>query len=164
MNLMKVGSGEMSFAVHPLADIARAAYDEVAGLIRAKGQQFELSLPEESITARVDAHKLTMALTNLLNNAMRFTPEEGHIGLALIRRGAEGWFRVDDTGLGIPGDELERIFDEFYQVENHMTRRHQGMGLGLSIVRAIAEAHGGRVWAESPGRDQGSAFTIAVPM
>jgi signal transduction histidine kinase len=71
---------------------------------------------------------------------------------------------VDDTGLGIPEEELERIFDEFYQVENHMTRRHQGMGLGLSIVKAIAEAHGGRVWAESAGRDKGSAFTIAVPV
>jgi signal transduction histidine kinase len=164
MNLMKVGSGEMSFAVHPLAEIARAAYDEVAGLIRAKGQRFELSLPQESITARVDAQKLTMALTNLLNNAMRFTPEEGRIELALTRKGSEGWFRVDDTGLGIPQDELERIFDEFYQVENHMTRRHQGMGLGLSIVKAIAEAHGGRVWAESAGRDKGSAFTIAVPV
>jgi signal transduction histidine kinase len=164
MNLMKVGSGEMNFETHSLGDIARAAYDEVAGLIRAKGQEFELSLPEESIMGHVDAHKLTMALTNLLNNAMRFTPEEGHIGLALTRKGSEGWFRVNDSGLGIPQDELERIFDEFYQVENHMTRRHQGMGLGLSIVKAIAEGHGGRVWAESAGRDKGSVFTIAVPV
>jgi signal transduction histidine kinase len=105
-----------------------------------------------------------MALTNLLNNAMRFTQEEGHIGLALSRRGSEGWFRVGDDGVGIPADEIERIFDEFYQVENHLTRRHQGLGLGLSIVKAIAEAHGGRVWAESAGRDQGSVFTIAVPL
>ena len=164
MNLMKVGSGEMALQLHPLNDIAKAAYDEVAGLIRAKRQRFELDLPHESISARVDAHKLTMALTNLLNNAMRFTPEEGHIGLALSRRGSEGWFRVGDDGAGIPVDEIERIFDEFYQVENHMTRRHQGLGLGLSIVRAIAEAHGGRVWAESAGRDQGSVFTIAVPL
>ena len=164
MNLMKVGSGELVFQIHPLSDIAKAAYDEVAGLIRAKGQRFELDLPHESISASVDAHKLTMALTNLLNNAMRFTPEEGHIGLALSRRGSEGWFRVGDDGVGIPADEIERIFDEFYQVENHLTRRHQGLGLGLSIVKAIAEAHGGRVWAESPGRDQGSVFTIALPL
>jgi signal transduction histidine kinase len=154
----------LAFQIHPLSDIAKTAYDEVAGLIRAKGQRFELDLPHESISARVDAHKLTMALTNLLNNAMRFTPEEGHIGLALSRRGSEGWFRVGDDGVGIAADEIERIFDEFYQVENHLTRRHQGLGLGLSIVKAIADAHGGRVWAESPGRDQGSVFTIALPL
>src|SRR3990172_2543741 len=164
MNLMKVGSGELVFQIHPLSDIAKAAYDEVAGLIRAKGQRFELDLPHESISASVDAHKLTMALTNLLNNAMRFTPEEGHIGLALSRRGSEGWFRVGDDGVGIPADEIERIFDEFYQVENHLTRRHQGLGLGLSIVKAIAEAHGGRVWAESAGRAQGSDFTLPLPL
>lgn len=164
MNLMKIGSGEMNFEVHPLGDIAKAAYDEVAGLIHAKGQSFKIEIPEESVSARVDASKLTMALTNLLNNAMRFTPEEGHIVLALSRRGSEGWFRVRDSGVGIPEDEIERIFDEFYQVEDHMTRRHQGLGLGLSIVRAIGEAHGGRVWAESAGRDQGSIFTIAVPL
>ncbi|HEX9680520.1 MAG TPA: ATP-binding protein, partial [Anaerolineales bacterium] len=80
------------------------------------------------------------------------------------RHGAEGWIRVRDDGVGIPADQLERIFDRFYQVENHMTRRHQGMGLGLAIVRAIAQAHGGRVWAESEGRDLGSTFTVAVPL
>jgi len=164
MNLMKIGSGEMAFELHPLGDIAKAASEEVAGLIRAKGQHFELDLPQESISARVDAHKLTMALTNLLNNAMRFTPEEGRIALTLTRRGSEGWFRVGDSGVGIPEGELERIFDEFYQVENHMTRRHQGLGLGLSIVKAIAEANGGRVWADSAGPGEGSVFTIAVPL
>jgi len=69
---------------------------------------------------------------------------------------------VADTGIGIPSQELERVFDRFYQVEDHMTRRHGGMGLGLSIVRGLAELHGGRVWAESvPGR--GSRFVVVLP-
>jgi signal transduction histidine kinase len=71
---------------------------------------------------------------------------------------------VGDNGVGLPADQLERIFDQFYQVEHHMTRRHEGMGLGLSIVRAVVRAHSGRVWAESAGRDQGATFTIAVPL
>ena len=107
---------------------------------------------------------MTRALINLLNNAMRFTPAKGKIELILEKHGAEGWLRVVDTGIGIPEDQVTKIFDQFYQVEDHMTRRHQGMGLGLSIVQAIAEAHEGRVWAESPGPDKGTTLTIALPL
>jgi signal transduction histidine kinase len=71
---------------------------------------------------------------------------------------------VVDTGVGLPEDQVNKIFNQFYQVENHMTRHHQGMGLGLSIVQAIAEAHDGRVWVESPGTDKGATFTIALPL
>jgi signal transduction histidine kinase len=72
--------------------------------------------------------------------------------------------RVRDSGSGIPQADLERIFDQFYQVEDHMTRRHGGMGLGLAIVRAIAKGHGGRVWAESNGEGQGATMTVALPI
>jgi signal transduction histidine kinase len=95
---------------------------------------------------------------------MRFTPAGGSIDLGLERHGAEAWLRVRDSGVGIPADQLERVFDQFYQVEDHMTRRHEGIGLGLAIVRAIAQAHGGRAWAESQGVGQGSTFTIALPL
>jgi signal transduction histidine kinase len=107
---------------------------------------------------------MTMALTNLLNNAMRFTPGGGAIELGLERHGHEAWMRVRDNGVGLPAEQLEKVFDQFYQVEHHMTRRHEGMGLGLSIVRAVVRAHNGRVWAESPGVDQGATFTIALPL
>ena len=69
-----------------------------------------------------------------------------------------------DTGAGLAPDQLEKVFDQFYQVEDHMTRRHEGMGLGLSIVRAVVRGHNGRVWAESPGMNQGATFTIALPL
>ncbi len=164
MGLLQTGSGEVVLVLQPLQPIAQAAHDEVAEMVRAKGQTCSLQLAGESLLAMVDASKLSMALRNLLNNSVRFTPAGGHIWLGLERRGPEAWLRVRDDGLGIPPGEIEKIFEQFYQVEDHMTRHHGGMGLGLSIVRAIARAHGGRAWAESDGPDSGSAFTIAFPL
>src|SRR3990170_1124145 len=158
MNMLRIGTAEMAMSVQPLTPLAEAASDELAMLIQAKGQSLSRHLPPEPLRAMADGPKLTMALTNLLNNAMRFTPSGGTIALDLERHGSEAWLRVRDTGVGIPADQLERVFDQFYQVENHMTRRHEGMGLGLAIVRAIARAHGGRAWAESPGADRGATF------
>ena len=164
MNMMRVGSAELAVSQQALQPILEAAYEEMRPLIEAKGQQVSRHVAPEQLLANVDAPKMTMALTNLLNNAMRFTPGGGRIELGLERHGAEAWLRVGDNGGGLPGDQLERIFDQFYQVEHHMPRRHEGMGLGLSIVRAVVRAHSGRVWAESAGRDQGATFTIAVPL
>ncbi|MFP3854025.1 MAG: sensor histidine kinase, partial [Anaerolineales bacterium] len=164
LNLLRVGSAEMNFEVQPLQSVARAAHEEVRETIQAKGQDLRIDLCDETIMANVDGPKLSMALTNLLNNALRFTPSNGHIELRLIKEGGEAWFQVADTGMGIAPEEISRIFQPFYQVEDHMARRHEGMGLGLAIVRGVADAHGGRAWAESPGSGQGTTFTIALPI
>ena len=164
INAMKVGSRELALEIQSLQVPIRTAQAEVADLIQAKGQRLMVELIGEPLKARIDAAKLSMALSNLLNNAMGFTPPKGEIRLKLERHGSEGWIRVTDSGIGIPAGELDRIFDQFYQVEDHMVRKHQGMGLGLSIVKAIAEAHGGRVWAESAGPEQGATFTIALTL
>jgi signal transduction histidine kinase len=164
MNMLRVGSGEVVPASQPLRPLVEAACDEMGPLIEAKGQQLVRRLLPDEMRAEVDGSKLTMALTNLLNNAMRFTPGGGRIEVSLERHPGEAWIRVSDTGVGLPADQLERIFDQFYQVENHMTRRHEGMGLGLAIVQAVVRAHNGRVWAESPGLEQGAAFTVALPL
>ncbi len=164
LNLLQIGSAEMNFEKQPLQSVMRAAHEEVRETIQAKGQELQVDLWDETLMTRVDGPKLSMALTNLLNNAMRFTPAEGHIKLRLRRHGDEAWFQVEDDGLGIRDGELERIFQPFYQVERHLTRRHEGMGLGLAIVRGVAEAHEGRAWADSDGEDEGATFTIAIPI
>ena len=164
LNLLRIGSSEMNFELQPLQSVVRAAAEEVRGTIQAKGQHLYVDLTEEPMELRVDGPKLSMAITNLLNNAMRFTPSGGDIRLSLGRHGEEAWFRVRDTGMGIPEDELERIFHAFYQVEDHLRRRHEGMGLGLAIVRGVASAHQGRAWAESEGTGKGATFTVALPM
>lgn len=164
INSMKVGSKELALELRPLQEPIQRAQKELNDLIQAKDQRLQLTLPKEPLRARIDAPKIAMAVTNMLNNAMHFTPPGGTIRIGLERHGSEGWIRVADSGIGIPKDQLSRIFDQFYQVEDHMTRRHQGMGLGLSIVQAVVQAHGGRVWAESAGPDQGAIFTIALAL
>ncbi|MFN8530441.1 MAG: HAMP domain-containing sensor histidine kinase [Anaerolineae bacterium] len=143
-----------------LSDLLR----EPAILGEAKGHRFSLiTLP--NIYVRIDRVRMGMALTNLLNNAVRFTNTGGQITLrAELHSPREVWVTVTDNGIGIPRDQLERIFEKFYQVEDHMTRTVGGLGIGLSIARALVEAHGCRVWASSPGIGMGSTFTITMPV
>ena len=164
LTMLRIGEGALEMERQPLAPIVQQAFDEVSGLIQAKGQSLMLGLPEENLEAVIDAEKMRQSLTNLLNNAIRFTPTSGRIWLTLERHGAEAWLRVGDNGIGIPRDQLEAVFGQFYQVESHLTRKHEGMGLGLAIVKAVAEAHGGRVWAESDGLGLGAMFSIALPL
>jgi len=109
-----------------------------------------------------DREKVRVILDNLIANAIKFTPSGGRVRVAL--RGQDDGIEVEviDTGVGIPPEELELIFDRFYQVEDPLTRRHGGMGLGLTIVKGLVDLHGGTVSVESvPGR--GSRFVIVLP-
>ncbi|NWG15885.1 MAG: GAF domain-containing sensor histidine kinase [Chloroflexi bacterium] len=157
-------AGELKRARVPLAELIEEAVLDVNDMAEAKGHKLDVALPEARITVEVDRIRLAMALTNLLNNAVRFTPENGHIQVRTEERPDEVWVLVSDSGIGLEADQLERVFERFYQVEDSMTRHHGGMGIGLSIVRALAEAHGGRVWASSPGLGRGATFTLALPL
>jgi signal transduction histidine kinase len=106
MNMLRVGSAEITPTRQALQPIVDGAGEEMRMLIEAKGQRLRRHVAGEGLEAYVDAAKLTMALTNLLNNAMRFTPGGGTIDLGLERRGTEAWVRVRDTGPGIPADQL----------------------------------------------------------
>lgn len=131
----------------------------------ARGHRLEVIHSPEDLLLYVDPVRITMALTNVLNNAIRFTPNGGHIVVEASRHSKdEAWITVTDDGIGLHHSHLERIFDEFYQLEDHMTRRHGGLGIGLSIARALVAANGGRIWASSDGLGQGATFTLALPL
>ena len=164
LNMLQAGSANLVLSKRPLQPIVQLVYEEALELVEAREQTIKLKLPTETLEAMVDEQKITMALINLLNNAIRFTPKERELRLTLEQHGHEAWLRVHDDGIGLVPDELETVFDSFYQVEDHLTRQHDGLGLGLPIVKAIAESHGGRVWVESEGPDQGATFTIAMPL
>ncbi|MBC7875957.1 MAG: GAF domain-containing protein [Anaerolineales bacterium] len=109
-----------------------------------------------------DASKIAIALSNLVKNSITFTNEGGHI---IIRGELQSDFvkvSVEDNGIGIPTKDLSHVFDRFYQVESHLTRKHGGMGLGLSVAKAMIEIHGGRIWVEST-EGLGSKFTFLLP-
>jgi signal transduction histidine kinase len=110
-----------------------------------------------------DGSKIAIVLSNLVKNALTFTNHGGHV---TICGGLESDFVkvvVKDDGVGIPANELPYIFERFYQVESHLTRKHGGMGLGLSVAKVMIEMHGGRIWAESI-EDKGSTFTFLLPL
>jgi signal transduction histidine kinase len=111
-----------------------------------------------------------IALMNLVENAIKFTPDGGRIRLRVGEEDASVHIAVEDSGIGIEKEELERIFDKFYTSRDplHHTSgtyqfRARGSGLGLSIAKGYVEAHGGRIWAESEGAGKGSAFHVVLP-
>jgi signal transduction histidine kinase len=110
-----------------------------------------------------DREKIDVALSNLVHNAITFTDPGGQIGIKA--EGATGYVKVFvvDSGIGIPEDEIERVFDRFYQVESHLTRKHGGMGLGLSIAKSMVEMHNGQIWCESKV-GTGSLFCFMLPI
>ncbi|HEY5999733.1 MAG TPA: ATP-binding protein [bacterium] len=144
------------------AALLRELAAEFAEETRRRGLRLELHLPEAPPTVPCDADKMRQVFTNLLANAIKFSPDGGRIDLELEVRADEIVYCCRDTGIGIPATEVEKVFEKFYQVDSTATRRFGGAGLGLSIVREIMLLHGGRAWAESsPGH--GSTFFVSLP-
>lgn len=136
---------------------------EFTELARAKHQIVRLELPDDPLKIDADQQKVYLVLANLLSNAIKFTPNEGRVQVSAQQKAEEIWINVMDTGVGIPQRDCDRIFDRFYQVEHTLTRRHEGMGLGLSIAKTMVELHGGRIWVESVV-GKGSRFTVVLPV
>ena len=148
-----------------VADLLQDVQYDILSL--AEGNQLSVTVQpaEAGLMVLADRAKVNMALTNILNNAVNFTPAGGTITIGTaVRNKDEVWISVRDSGIGLEKDQLDQIFEEFYQVEDHMIRKVGGLGIGLCISKAIAEAHGGRIWADSPGLKQGATFTLALPL
>lgn len=163
MNLIYTGKRDIRPEPTILQDIVHLAYDEVAATAEAKNDHLVLILPDQPVMVNAD-QKMKLVINNILNNAVRFTPVPGDIQVSLTTTESEALIEVRDDGIGIPPDKLTRIFDQFYQVEDHMTRRYGGLGLGLAIAKVIVELHGGRIWAESEGIGKGTKFSVALPL
>lgn len=133
-------------------------------MINASHHDFKVILPQSEPIVNVDTKRLSMAVNNIVNNAVAFTPPGGAITIKAETNDNDVIISVIDTGVGLEKDQLERIFKEFYQVEDYMTRHHGGLGIGLSITRAIIVAHGGRIWAESDGKGKGTRFSFTLPI
>ncbi|MDP6510195.1 MAG: ATP-binding protein, partial [Dehalococcoidia bacterium] len=113
--------------------------------------------------AWADAERVRRVITNLVHNAIKFTPTGGKVTVTAVPEGGEVTVRVTDTGVGIPDEDLTRVFERFYKVDK--SRSGEGTGLGLAIAKHVVQAHGGRIWAESQvGKGSTFSFTLPRPM
>jgi CheY-like chemotaxis protein/nitrogen-specific signal transduction histidine kinase len=147
-----------------VATIIAYAVETSRPIIDAHRHRLSIALPPEPILVDADALRIAQVLSNLLNNAAKYTEEGGHIRLAVQAEGEEVTFRVRDNGIGIASDMLSSIFDLFTQVDHSLDRSNGGLGLGLTVVRSLVEMHGGSVQATSEGLGKGSEFTVALPL
>ena len=163
MNLLQMGDAKLAMYPISIQKPLLAACEEIATTAEIKNQKLEPELPREPLMVQGDLVKLELLFANLLNNAIRFTPDGGQIRIRARLCEKEVWVEIQDNGIGIPPEELENIFKEFYQVEDHLRRRHGGMGLGLAIARGIVRLHNGRIWAESQGENKGTTINVVLP-
>lgn len=166
LDMARVDSGkiELKKGLVDLKTVAAGAVEASLPLIDAAHHALEVCIPDEPLPLDADATRLTQVLTNLLGNAAKYTPNGGRIRLAARRDGGEVAISVCDTGIGIPEDALDSIFDMFSQVERSMGRSQGGLGIGLSLVSRLVQMHGGTVSAASPGEGKGSTFTVRLPL
>jgi signal transduction histidine kinase len=151
----------------------RPAALELGALVRAVAvrdgeqappeQPLLLDLPPGACWVNADADRLEQVLTNLLDNARKYSPAGGAIHLELQPDGEGVVLRVRDAGIGLPPGSAETIFTPFGRAANALTRQLPGLGLGLYLCREIITQHGGRIWADSPGEDQGTTVSIWLP-
>jgi signal transduction histidine kinase/ActR/RegA family two-component response regulator len=153
-----------------LADIVARAVESSGPLIQAHGHQLTVSLPPEALAVEGDAVRLVQVLTNLLNNAAKYTPQGGRIDLLVTAANSQDGepgtaiIRLRDTGMGIRPDMLPRLFEPFTQSERTLARSDGGLGIGLTLVRRLTELHGGSVQAVSEGPGRGSEFIVRLPL
>lgn len=144
-------------------DILNFACDEIKYFAARKNLALVFAFEDDPIYVNVDAEKTTLAIVNLLNNAIRFSPEDSQIVIGAIEQGNQVMAWVQDNGKGIPGDKLQKIFEEFYQLEPPNTRSYGGLGIGLTIAKGLLEVQGGKIWAESEGLGKGATLKVLLP-
>ncbi len=147
-----------------LSSLVRDVVEQLLPLAQAKSQRLELLSTEDSLRVWADLDKVSQILTNLVDNAIKYTPERGSITVQLTQEGAHfAKVSVMDTGEGIPADAIPKLFDPFFRTSRHQKSPIKGLGLGLSIVKDLVELHGGRVSVESQ-EGRGSTFTFTLPL
>ncbi|OGX01341.1 MAG: hypothetical protein A3I73_02205 [Omnitrophica bacterium RIFCSPLOWO2_02_FULL_45_16] len=166
LDLAKIESGKMELALSNFS--LRELLEHSFILIKEKALkhniEFSLDIAEEVGYIRADERKVRQIVFNLLSNAVKFTPDGGKIGIHAKINGFEAEITVWDTGIGISKEDQHKLFGEFVQLEERLTRRYNGTGLGLSLAKKFVELHRGRIWVESESKGKGSSFKFTLPV
>jgi two-component system phosphate regulon sensor histidine kinase PhoR len=165
LKLARIEAGKLEVELFPVGLMELIEGCAETTLLKASRKQItlEIEVPPGLPPVRGDAGLLRDVLQNLLDNAIQYTPEGGHIRVTAEAKGREAVITVSDTGIGIPTSDQERIFERFYRVDAARSREAGGTGLGLSIAKHIVEAHGGRLWVTST-IGEGSKFSFSMPV
>jgi two-component system phosphate regulon sensor histidine kinase PhoR len=161
LELSRIESGQVGFemAAVPLADVVNLPLERLCPLAERADLQISVDLAPDLPPVLADVERMRQVITNLVHNAIKFTPPGGQVAISATAGEGEVVISVSDTGVGIPADDLPRIFERFYKADR--ARSGGGTGLGLAIAKHIVLAHGGRIWADSVMR--GSTFYVALP-
>jgi signal transduction histidine kinase len=164
LDLSKIEAGrmELSLAEYSVQDIVDTVRASLQSLAAEKGLRFVTDVQEDIPLATGDGKRITQCLLNLAGNALKFT-RQGSVEIGVTLEGQTLLYRVKDSGIGIPKDQLENVFAQFRQVDATITREFGGTGLGLSITKKFVEMHGGRIWVESE-LGKGSTFYFSIPV
>ena len=160
---MDTGSKEYNFKEADIVEVVRSTLEAYKFHIRDNGFKIESELPDETIPLKIDKDAISQVLLNLLNNAVKYSEENKYILVKVCRNSNSAWISVTDHGVGIPKEELKKIFDKFYRMSTAKTRETQGTGLGLTLAKHVIEAHGGTIEVESE-IGKGSKFTVSIPL
>jgi len=165
LDVSRVMRGKIQLKREPveLGTAIHHALEEARPLIDRQQQEFSLQLPEQPVWVLADPNRLSQVISNLLNNAAKYTEKQGKISLAVSSSDGHANISIRDTGIGIAPEMLDRIFEPFMQISNSLDRSGGGLGIGLALVRNLVEMHSGSVSAESDGLGKGSNFRVRLP-
>ncbi len=165
LDISKIESGRMELEPRPVpvADLIEASLRLVRQAAQRRGVELHARVEPARLAVEADETRLRQVLCNLLTNALKFTPAGGRVTVRATPEGRGIRVVVEDTGVGIAAGELERVFEDFYQVNQGLHDKPGGTGLGLALCRRLVAMHGGRIWAESAGPNRGSRFLFTLP-
>lgn len=164
LDISRIESGrvEMKLKEHDIASLIDNVHDLLTPQLKEKNIHFVVDIPENIPQVKIDLPQYERVFINLVANAIKFTPQEGTISIKAQSQKGATLFMISDTGIGIPEDDLKRLFDEFYRVDNEINKNVKGTGLGLALAKNIVEAHKGKIWITSKV-NEGTTFHFTLP-
>jgi CheY-like chemotaxis protein len=165
LDVSRIATGKMAIRLETvdLTGLVSTISSSLGPVFEGKGRSLSMSLPEEPVLVEADPTRFAQVVSNLLQNALKFTRSGGHVWLSLREEGGRAVLKVRDDGVGIPPELLDRVFDLFAQGERAAVRPESGLGIGLTLVRRLTELQGGSVDVTSDGPDAGAEFTVTLP-
>lgn len=163
--LSRAESDQIILDKQPIAinSLLHSIVDRLAIQFEDKGVHLELNVPADFPPIQLDSDRITQVATNIIGNALQYTPQGGHVEVSAEYNANHATITVKDSGIGLSADDLTRIFERFYRVDKSRHRSSGGNGIGLTIAKHLVQAHGGRIWASSLGREQGTTISFTLP-